>query len=46
MILPTSDEVDDFHLIAVAEHAGLEGSAFEHGEIEFDGNAPRIDLQT
>src|SRR6476660_1549580 len=45
LILPSPDEIDDFHLVAVANDGLVERRALEHGEIELDGDAPRIDVQ-
>src|SRR5262245_63761035 len=41
----SAHEVDDLHFIVLLEHDRVERGAFEHREIELDGNAARVDGQ-
>ena len=45
MILPASDEIDDLDLIALAHHARGIQVALEDDEIQFDGDAARVDVE-
>jgi hypothetical protein len=42
----TADEVDDLDLIALLDRRGVEQRALQHNEIEFNGNAAGIDVET
>ena len=43
--LSASDEIHDFHLIALTDDCFIEGGAFEHGDVVLDGDAARVDLE-
>ena len=45
LLLASADEIDDLHGIAVVDHDVRKGVAFEDGQIVFDGDAARIDVQ-
>ncbi len=40
-----ADEVDDFDFVAVVDHRGIVGRLLDDGEVQFDGDAPGIDLE-
>src|SRR6188474_2315265 len=43
--LPSADEIDDFHLIAVAYQRRIVGGAPDDDEVVLDGDAARVDFQ-
>ena len=43
--LSASDEIHDFHLIALTDDRFIERGAFEHGDVVLDGDAARVDLE-
>jgi hypothetical protein len=42
----TADEVDDLDLIALLDRRGVEQCSLQHNEIEFNGDAAGIDVET
>src|SRR5262249_12699355 len=43
--LPSADEVDDLDLVSLVHDDAIEGGALDHGEVVFDGDAGRVDLE-
>src|SRR5262252_6344326 len=41
-----TDEIDDLHVIAVADLDGIKRRALQHSEIVLDGHAPAIELES
>jgi len=43
--LSASDEIDDLHLVAVADHHLWEPVPFDDGQVVLDGNTARVDVE-